>query len=96
MRPRGRKRAGKRARHDDVLGLDHVDAMGERRAGQVGVEQAHDAADFGDAEPGRHEFRTVRHQQADRIAFGDALGERPARVLIGPRRERAIGEAFAV
>ena len=62
-------------------------------AGQVGVDQRRDAADAGDAEPDRHVFRPVRHQQADRLALGEILRQRPARVAVGALGERAIAEA---
>ena len=40
--------------------LRHIDAMRQRCAGQIGVEQGDDAADAGDAEPDREIVRTVR------------------------------------
>ncbi len=49
------------------LGADDVDAMGERRAAQIGVDERDDAADGGDAEPDRHVFGAVRHQQRRRF-----------------------------
>ena len=60
---------------------------------QIGVEQRHHAADAGDAEPDRQELRPVGHQQADRVALGDALRQRPARVAVGAGAELAIAEA---
>ena len=52
-------------RDDDMGGRGDRDAMGERLAGQIGVEQRDDAADLGDAEPDGEIFRPVGHQQAD-------------------------------
>ena len=63
---------------DDVLRRDDVDAMGERGADQVGVDQRRDAAGAGDADPGRHVFRPVRHQQAHRLALGEILAAAPS------------------
>ena len=45
-----------------------------------------------DAEPDRHIFRPVRHHQADGLAFGEILIERPARVAVGALGKRAIGQ----
>ena len=70
--------------------------MRERRPGQIGVEQRDDAADAGDAEPDRHEFGPVRHQQADGLALAEALRERPAGVAVGALGQLAIAEALAV
>ena len=81
---------------DDVPGRDHVDAMGERHAHQIGVEQRDHAADAGDADPDRQELGPVGHQEADRVALGDALRERPARVAVRARAELAIAEVLAV
>ena len=80
---------------DDVLGRRLLDAMGKRFALQVGVDQRHNPADAGDAEPDRQIIRPVGHQQADRIAFLDALGQRPAGNPVGARREPGMAQAFA-
>ena len=62
-RPAGRAAAAALAkdvrelgRDDDVLRPDDVDAMGERRAGEVGVEERHHAAGADDAEPDRDDI----------------------------------------
>ena len=81
---------------DDVLGGDDVDAVREREPAQIGVQQRHHAADPGHAEPQRQEFRPVRHHQADGVALGDALRQRPSRIAVRPGRQLAIGEPFAV
>ena len=83
-------------RDHDVQWLDDIDAVGERHPGEVGVEQRHHAADVGDAEPKRQEFRPVRHHQADGIALADALRQRPAGVTVGARGQFAVAEALAV
>ena len=60
-----RKRAADFAAHlggdDDMLGLNDIEAMGERCAAKIGVDQRNDGARFGDAEPDRHIFGPVRH-----------------------------------
>ena len=80
----------------DMLRRDDIDAMGERRADQVGVDQRDHAADAGDADPDRHVFRPVRHQQAHRLALAEILAARPAGVAVGALGERAIAESLAV
>ena len=75
---RGLECVEKFRRDDDVLGRDDIDAMGERRPAQIGVEQRDDAADAGDAEPDRQVFGPVWHQQPDRVAFGEILRRAPS------------------
>ena len=58
---------------DDVCRRDDVDAMGERDAAQLGVDQRNDDADAGEAEPDRQIFGPVRHHQADDLALGELL-----------------------
>ena len=82
-------------RHDDVLRRHDVDAMRERLPDQVGVEQRGDAADAGDAEPDRHEFRPVRHQQADGVALCDSFAERPARIAVRALEQLPVAEGLA-
>ena len=95
MNPDSRRRAkaaaapsvnwlGKLSGHDEMLGRDDIDAMGERGAGQIGVEQRDDTADAGDAKPDGHVFGPVGHEQADDVTFGEALLERPSGILIDP------------
>jgi hypothetical protein len=96
VRLRARERRPQLDSHDDVPGLDDVDAVGERVAGEVGVEQRHYSSDSRHAEPDRHVFRPVRHQQADRVALADAVLERPARVAVGARSKLAIGQSLTV
>ena len=52
------------------------------------------AADAGDAEPDRHEFRPVRHQQADGLALGELLVQRPARIAVRALVQLAIAEGL--
>ena len=96
MRLGGRKGRAELRRDDDVLRVDHVDAMGERGAGEIGVEQRHHAADCGDADPDGEIFRPVRHQERDDFALGEAVVERPARITIGALGEPGIAEPLAV
>ena len=93
---RGGQRINELRGHDDVRGRDNIDAMRERGAGQIGIEQRNDTADAGDAKPDCHVFRPVRHEQTDGVALGETLVEGPAGISVRALRERAIGQALAV
>ncbi len=60
-----------------MFGRYDVDAMGERGAGQIGIEQGNHAADAGDAKPYGDVFGTIGHQQADDFAFCETLRRAP-------------------
>ena len=96
VRQRGEQQIDELRGHDDVLRRDDIDAMGERGAGQIGIEQRDDPADAGDAKPDRHVVRPVRHEQTDRVALGETLSERPAGVSVRPFRECLIGQALPI
>jgi hypothetical protein len=57
--------------HNHMLGLDNIDAMRKGPASQISVEQGDNTADFGDTQPNRQVFRPIRHQQTNRVAFGE-------------------------
>ena len=76
-------------------GRNRIDAMRERGADQVGVEERDRRADLGEAEPDRHVVRLVAHQKADGVPARETLIEGPSRVSIGAGRELPIGEGFA-
>jgi hypothetical protein len=92
---RRQKRRQELGGDDDVLGLDDVDAMRERGSGKIGVDERHHAAGAGDAEPDRHVFGAVGHQQADGVALGEAVCARPARVAVGALGKLAIAQVLA-
>ena len=96
VRQRGQEGLDELGGHDDVAGRDHIDAMRERAAGEVGVEERHHTPDAGDAEPDGQVFGPVRHEQSDGVRRADAVLERPARVAARALGERAIGQRFAV
>ena len=96
VRPHGGQPIDELRGHDQMSGRGDVDAMRERRPGEIRVEQRDDAADAGDAEPDGHVLGAVRHQQADGVALGQPLLERPAGISGRSFRERAIGQALAV
>ena len=78
--------------HDKVLGRYGTDAVRERRASQICIEQGNDTADAGDAKPYCDVLGPVAHQQADNFTFANALIKRPSGVLIDPL-ERAAGRS---
>jgi len=96
MRARTRQRLVQLVGHDDVLGIHHIDAVGERHSREVGVDECNDAAGPRDADPGGQEFRSARHHQTDDVALVQILRQRPARIAVGARCELAVGEAFPV
>ena len=77
---------------DDMGGRGHGDAMTQRLALQVGVQQRHDSADGGDAQPDRQIVGAIGQEQANGIALADVLGQRPARYLVDARRQPGMGE----
>ena len=83
-------------RHDDVLRLGEIDAMGKHGAGQMRVEEGHHAAGTRDAEPDRREFRPVGHEQADHVALVHPIRRRPAGVAVGAGVVPGEGEGLAI
>ena len=77
-----------------MIGLRDVDAVRQRQPDQLGVDQRHDAADFGDAEPGCDVIRPARHQQAHGIAGLDPGRQRPARIAVDPLGQSPVAEGF--
>jgi hypothetical protein len=80
---------------DDVRRRSEIDAMVERGAAKIGVDQRNDDADAGEPEPDGQIFGPVRHHQADDLALGEVLRQRPARKTAGARDELGIGQAFS-
>ena len=87
---------GERRLDDRRARARDLDAMGERGAGEIDVEQRDDDADLGQAEPQREILGPGAHHQRDDVALGEPGGERPARIAIGALGERAEGELFDV
>ena len=71
-----------------MVGVRDIDAVGQRQPDQPGIDQRHDAADLGDAEPGGDVIGPARHHQANGIAGLDARRQRPARVAVDPLGKR--------
>ena len=93
---RGRYEGGEALRRDDhVPRCDDVDAIGERSAGETGVEECDRRSGAGEPEPDREILRPVRHQQRHHVALGDALLQGPAQVAAGPFGERPVAQGFA-
>ncbi len=96
MLPRLDERIGQRGVHDDMPRRGDADAVRERLADQVGVDERDDRAHAGNPEPDRQIFRPIGHQQADHVAFADALRQRPARIAPYLLRQGPEREAFAL
>ena len=79
-----------------MFGRDQIDGMGQRRARQIRIEQRHHAPGLSDAQPARHKFRPVPHQQADAVTFADALRDGPSGILIRASGELTVAEALAL
>ena len=99
----GRKQSPRLLPGSDMLGADngHLrvddrDRVGQRLAGQVGVDQGRCAAGAGNAEPDAQIVRAVVHQQGDDIALADALRAGPARVRIGAAVVVPVGQRLGV
>ncbi len=94
------RRAGERLEQfggdDDVLWAHHIDAIGQRHPGEVGIDERNHAADPRDADPRGQKLRPARHHQTDRVALAKILRERPARIAVRARRKLPVREAFAV
>lgn len=88
--------AGKIGGEDDVIGLGDIDTVRQRRADQLGVDQRSDAANPADAEPGRDIIRTVRQEQANRIAASDPRLQRPARIAVDTLSEFGVAQGQRV
>ncbi len=96
MRTCGLERIHALGGKDDMIGACEIDAVGERRSDQPGVDQRHRAADPADTEPAGEIVRPVRHQKADGAAGTDAEAQCPARISVDPRGEFPVGEGLAI
>ena len=92
MGQRGFEHPSKFVCEDDMVGIGDVDAVRQRQPDQLGVDQRHDAADLGDAEPGGDVIRPARHDQANGIAGFDSRRQRPACVTVDPLGQHPVAE----
>jgi hypothetical protein len=76
-------------------GHHRSDAVRERGAGQIGIEERNDAANLSNAQPDGEVFWPVPHHQANDFTFGETLVERPSRVLVGALGQLTVGQALA-
>ena len=90
------ERIGKFRVDDEVFSRSRLNAVREGLPGEVGVKQRDDSAHAGDTQPDRQILGAIGHQQADHIALGHALCDRPAGVPPRALREFEVGEALAV
>ena len=77
---------------DAVAGAGNVQAVGERRAGQLIVDQGGDDADLGQAIPDAEIFQPVGHEQRHRLAPPQVQSLGPMGVAIGDPVEFGIGD----
>src|SRR5580658_8442186 len=72
---------------------DDSNAVGEHLTAQLSIQQGNADTSPGEPQPQGHVMGTVRHQQSDRIAAPEALGNGPAGVPAAVRRHLTIGES---
>ena len=96
IRARGRKDRDQPRIDNRRLGLDHRDAMGERGAGQIGVDERRCDAGAREAEPDRQIFRTVGHHQGDDVAAPQAEIVSPAGIAMRPVVELPVGQRLTL
>jgi hypothetical protein len=96
QRLRDREDIAELARKDDAIGLGNIDAMRQRLADELGVDQRHHAADLADAEPGREIVGTRRHDQAHRLTVFDSSRQRPAGITIDALGKRAVTQCLRI
>src|SRR5271163_4472648 len=82
--------------HDQTARFGDLQGMGERGTAKIGADERDDRAHLREPEPDREILGPVAHRESDGLAFGDARAERPARILVHPRLERAEAEGFAI
>ena len=87
-----RDAGGEPPSHDHQPGRGDPDAMGERIARQMGVEQGHGDTQAREPEPGRHILRAVGHEQGRHIAALEPLQEAPAGIAVRALREIPIAQ----
>ena len=96
QRPCGREDRQQRSLDDRGLGLHDGQAVRERGAGEIGVDQRGRDADPREPEPDREIFGSVRHNQRNDVAPDEPNAHRPTGIKIGARVEFTIGEGFAL
>ncbi len=77
-------------------GLGHRQAMAERGAAQVGVQEGDHAADAAHPEPGRQVVGPVGRHQRHNLALAQPLRQGPATIAAGLARQLVVGQGFGV
>src|SRR6201985_3958875 len=96
IRQRRLEYASETGGENDMIGFGNVNAMRQRGADQLGIDQRSHAADPADAEPGCDIIRTARQAQADRIALLDSCLQRPARIAVDALSEFSVAQRSRV
>lgn len=81
---------------DKAPRLCNLERVGERGRAQIRAEKRNDRTDLGEPKPNREGFGPVSRHEANRLAGGDADGQRPSGILVHARIERTETEALAV
>ncbi len=77
-------------------GLGHRQAMAERGAAQVGVQEGDHPAHAAHPQPDRQVIRPVGRHQRHHLALAQPLGQGPAGIAAGLARQLIVGQAFGV
>ncbi len=92
----GLERGGGFLVDDDVAGVGELDAVGQRGAGQVVVDEGGDDADLVQPVPGGRGVRAVGQEDRHRLAAPQAPRTAPVGVAVGQGVELTIGETLAL
>ncbi len=95
-RRRGHERRLGRGVDDAMLGAGNVQAVGQRLAAELVVDQGGDHADLGQPVPERQIVQAIGQQDRHRRAARQPLAARPMGAAVGHLVERAIGEGLAL
>jgi hypothetical protein len=70
--------------------------MGNRRRAKIGAEQRNDRAHLSEPEPDREILGPIAHHEGDSFTCGHPGAQRPTRILVHPRFNRAEAKALTV
>src|SRR5581483_6479386 len=94
MRQRRADLVGKFRGNDEMLRLDDINAVGERQAHQIGIEQRDYAAHLSNTCPYGQILGPVWHEQPYRLPLADSLRKGPSGISVGPFGEGPVRQAL--